>query len=211
MAIIGSEVMKLMFVTNLQGERAVTRLNYWTEDDDLVPAINFLTAWQTACQAPLLALMTSVARLDRIAVQRVGSLPDDEATVFPALQGTAGVGVTNTLPPHVALGFRKLPNNALLEGTNPTPMSPGSFRLMGQSETWQDAGLWNATLTPLALALAIAVHTITVPMGVGDDRVYQMYMDRPPLTPNGPPQTAVPVDYLVRATYVTSQNTRKLR
>ena len=211
MAIIGSEVKYLTFTVSLLGEKAVTLLKYFTDDSDVVPSLDFLIAWQAANQANLLALMSGIARLEKIHVRSLGPYGDDEATVFPAAIGTSGIGVTNTLPPHVALGFRKLPDNDLIEGANLTPFRPGSFRIMGQSETWQDGGVWNSTLGPLASDFAAGVREFTVNMGGGDNRIYQLYMDRPPLTEGGPPDSVAPVETLSRAVYVTSQNTRKLR
>jgi hypothetical protein len=209
MAIIGQTVAKVSVLCSMVGQLSHTRLLYFpTTNGEYGSAQEVALYFQQSMQTAWLAAMSGAARLERITVDLVGPV-SDTATVVVGATGTAGSAAAGTMPPWVAASFVKHPQNSQIEGTNTIPFRVGGFRLMGALETWSDAGVIVPAGLGVLNSLANALLQFTVPTGQFGDVLYNMYMDRPPLTPFGPPESAAPVfDISVRG-HFTSQNSRK--
>lgn len=208
MAIIGEDVVYLTVRMTQNGQVSVTNFKYYpVNPGDVCLAVDFVTTWDAQLRTLIKALMSENTTLESVYGKVVGPSADNDYTLFI---GEVGVVTGDVLPPQAAFSFRKSPDNSEIEGSNLNPFRIGGWRWFGVAESRQNNGVLGASALAAAQAVAdsiVIIDDVPLAVGTGD---YLMYMDRPPLTELGPPQSAAPVVGASIRQFVGSQNTRKL-
>lgn len=208
MTIIGEDVVYLTITMTQNGQNSVTNFKYFpVNTGDVCLAVDFATAWDAQLRSLIKAMLSELTTIESVYAKVVGPSADNDYTLFV---GEAGTLVGDVLPPQAAYSFRKSPDNSEIEGSNTAPFRIGGWRWFGIPESRQNNGVLGATILTAAQAVAdsiVIIDDVPLVSGTGD---YLMYMDRPPLTELGPPQSAAPVVGASIRQFVGSQNTRKL-
>lgn len=209
MAIIGSQVVRFQLDYSYLGVNAVNTFIYAPVDDTVVTtAEKAALAFEGSNLVSLVTVLST--KINFNSIRATLSAPFGSSSFIIGLSGVSGARTGFALPPQAAYSLSKYPQNSTLEGSNTNPFRQGAIRLMGVSESDQDDGFVKSTQLTLLNTLAAALLEMVIPDIDDVNQDYTMFMERPPLTEGGPPQSVAFVQSLAAANTVRHQNTRSL-
>lgn len=207
MPIIGETVNEVQIIGAYNGQRSFLKLLYAPNDPDEYPTPTEMANDIVSVILPAMADFSSVSlRYERVSVIQRGPNSGADITQFVSVPGLI---VGESLAPEAAFSFLKNPDNATIEGANTIPFTKGGFRLMGIGEASQNLGVVEAPELADMATLAALIVARTVTTVLFGPILLKLYMERAPLTPGGPPDSAAFVASVSARGVSGTQNSRK--
>lgn len=201
MPIIGSNAMYIQMDGIFNGVNTTNILPYYLASGTDQTPYAVLQEFIDTPLNELLGVTSEHMSYTRVQCSRRGPAGGLEAIQFINQSGEI---LGEAMPPNVVYSYRKVPDNANLEGTNQKDFRVGGLRLSGVPEIAQAQGI----LTDPYIASLNLVGDSLRTLSVGD-ATYVLWLRRDALIEGGPPQSAAPVLDLNIFPLLGTQNTRK--
>lgn len=209
MAIIGSQVIRFYLEYSYLGVNAVNKFSYAPVDDTVITtAEKAALAFESLVLPTIAACLSTKIQFNSIKAQL--NAPFGGSSHIIGLSGVNGTRTGFALPPQAAYSLAKYPQLSTQEGSDVVPFRQGAIRLMGVSESDQDDGFVKSTQLTLLDTLGANLLELEIPDIDDVSQDYVFFMDRPPLTPEGPPAAVCFVQSFAAVNTVRHQNTRSL-